>query len=171
MNLTLNLNLPLNILSLELLGGRVWCLPSVFHPYFFFLSFCRCCRVDECRFYDSKMRPLLLVYENPDPSALLQDVHIIFKNGDGEGERGEREREERGGERREGERREGNVPWPILRMSRAHKITIGKSVFFLGWQEFAISSPGLWLKSKSIISESSVVWVTPKELLCPLKNI
>ena len=29
------------------------------------------------------MRPLLLVYENPDPSALLQDVHIIFKNGDG----------------------------------------------------------------------------------------
>ena len=41
-------------------------------------------RVQECRFYDSKMRPLLLVYENPDPSALLQDVHIIFKNGDGE---------------------------------------------------------------------------------------
>ena len=40
-------------------------------------------RVPECRFYDSKMRPLLLVYENPDPSALLQDVHIIFKNGDG----------------------------------------------------------------------------------------
>ncbi|CAI8031374.1 Phosphatidylinositol 4,5-bisphosphate 3-kinase catalytic subunit beta isoform [Geodia barretti] len=39
-------------------------------------------KVDECRFYDSKMRPLLLVYENPDPSALLQDVHIIFKNGD-----------------------------------------------------------------------------------------
>ena len=161
MNLTLNLNLPLNILSLELLGGRVWCL-----SIFFFLSFCRCCRVDECRFYDSKMRPLLLVYENPDPSALLQDVHIIFKNGDGEGERGERGREERGRERRE-----GDVPWPILRMSRANKITIGKSVFFLGWQEFAISSPGLWLKSKSIISESSVVWVTPKELLCPLKNI
>ena len=161
MNLTLNLNLPLNILSLELLGGRVWCL-----SIFFFLSFCRCCRVDECRFYDSKMRPLLLVYENPDPSALLQDVHIIFKSGDGEGERGERGREERGRERRE-----GDVPWPILRMSRAHKITIGKSVFFLGWQEFAISSPGLWLKSKSIISESSVVWVTPKELLCPLKNI
>ena len=42
-------------------------------------------RVQECRFYDSKMRPLLLVYKNPDPSALLQDVHIIFKNGDGEG--------------------------------------------------------------------------------------
>ena len=40
-------------------------------------------RVQECRFYDSKMRPLLLVYENPDPSALLQDIHIIFKNGDG----------------------------------------------------------------------------------------
>ena len=84
------------------------CFPSIF----FFLSFCRCCRVDECRFYDSKMRPLLLVYENPDPSALLQDVHIIFKNGDGEGERGERGREERGREergreRREGERREG----------------------------------------------------------------
>ena len=40
-------------------------------------------RVQECRFYDFKMRPLLLVYENPDPSALLQDMHIIFKSGDG----------------------------------------------------------------------------------------
>ena len=35
------------------------------------------------------------MYENPDPSALLQDVHIIFKNGDGERER-EREREGEG---------------------------------------------------------------------------
>ena len=58
-------------------------LAECFPSNFFFLAFSRC-RVDECRFYDSKMRPLLLVYENPDPSALLQDVHIIFKNGDGE---------------------------------------------------------------------------------------
>ena len=41
-------------------------------------------RVSECRFFDSKMRPLLLVYDNPDQSAVLQDVMIMFKNGDGE---------------------------------------------------------------------------------------
>lgn len=39
-------------------------------------------RVNECRFYDSKMRPLLLVFDNPDQSAVLQDVRIMFKNGD-----------------------------------------------------------------------------------------
>ena len=38
----------------------------------------------ECKFYDSKLRPLLLVYDNPDPSAVLQDVRIMFKHGDGE---------------------------------------------------------------------------------------
>jgi len=41
-------------------------------------------RVSECRFFDSKMRPLLLVFENPDPSAIVPDIHIIFKNGDGQ---------------------------------------------------------------------------------------
>ena len=40
-------------------------------------------RVSECRFFDSKMRPLLLVFDNPDRSAVLQDVMIMFKNGDG----------------------------------------------------------------------------------------
>ncbi|XP_019860157.1 PREDICTED: phosphatidylinositol 4,5-bisphosphate 3-kinase catalytic subunit beta isoform-like [Amphimedon queenslandica] len=39
----------------------------------------------ECRFYDSKMRPLLMVYENPDPSASPSDIRVIFKNGDGKG--------------------------------------------------------------------------------------
>ncbi|XP_019860151.1 PREDICTED: phosphatidylinositol 4,5-bisphosphate 3-kinase catalytic subunit delta isoform-like [Amphimedon queenslandica] len=36
----------------------------------------------ECRFYDSKMRPLLMVYENPDTSASPGDIRVIFKNGD-----------------------------------------------------------------------------------------
>ena len=40
-------------------------------------------RDKECRFYDSKMRPLLMVYGNPDPSVTPQDVRVIFKNGDG----------------------------------------------------------------------------------------
>ena len=40
-------------------------------------------RVAECRFFDSKMRPLLLVFKNPDTSAEHKDVRIIFKNGDG----------------------------------------------------------------------------------------
>lgn len=40
-------------------------------------------RVPDCRFYDSKMRPLLLVYDNPDTSSVLKDVRIMFKNGDG----------------------------------------------------------------------------------------
>ncbi len=40
-------------------------------------------RVPECKFFDSKMRPLMLAYDNPDPSAVLQDVRIMFKNGDG----------------------------------------------------------------------------------------
>lgn len=39
-------------------------------------------KVPECRFFDSKMRPLLLVYENPDPSAQLKDIRIMFKKGD-----------------------------------------------------------------------------------------
>ena len=41
-------------------------------------------RVDDCRFFDSKMRPLLLVYDNPDTSSVLKDVRIMFKNGDGQ---------------------------------------------------------------------------------------
>lgn len=40
-------------------------------------------RVEDCRFFDSKMRPLLLVYDNPDTSSVLKDVRIMFKNGDG----------------------------------------------------------------------------------------
>jgi len=40
-------------------------------------------RVSECKFYDSKMRPLLLVYDNPDVLAVLKDVRIMFKHGDG----------------------------------------------------------------------------------------
>ena len=41
-------------------------------------------KVPECKFYDSKMRPLLLVYENPDPHSITKDVRIMFKHGDGE---------------------------------------------------------------------------------------
>lgn len=45
-----------------------------------FCCFC-CCSADKCRFMDSKMKPLWLMYKNP----LAQDmVGIIFKNGDGE---------------------------------------------------------------------------------------
>ena len=40
-------------------------------------------RVPECKFYDSKMRPLLLVYDNPDTLSVLKDVRIMFKHGDG----------------------------------------------------------------------------------------
>lgn len=40
-------------------------------------------RVQECKFYDSKMRPLLLVYDNPDTLSVLKDVWIMFKHGDG----------------------------------------------------------------------------------------
>ncbi len=40
-------------------------------------------RVSECKFYDSKMRPLLLVYDNPDTLSVLKDVRIMFKHGDG----------------------------------------------------------------------------------------
>ncbi len=40
-------------------------------------------RVAECKFYDSKMRPLLLVYDNPDTLSVLKDVRIMFKHGDG----------------------------------------------------------------------------------------
>lgn len=40
-------------------------------------------RDKDCRFYDSKMRPLLMVYESPDPSASPSDIRVIFKNGDG----------------------------------------------------------------------------------------
>ena len=43
-------------------------------------------RVSECKFYDSKMRPLLLVYDNPDILSVLKDVRIMFKHGDGEHE-------------------------------------------------------------------------------------
>ena len=38
--------------------------------------------VDQCKFMDSKMRPLYLVFENTDELGDL--VRIIFKNGDGE---------------------------------------------------------------------------------------
>ena len=41
-------------------------------------------RVSKCRFFDSKIWPLLLVFDNPDPSAIMHDVRIIFKNGDGD---------------------------------------------------------------------------------------
>ena len=50
------------------------------------------CRVDKCRFFDSKMRPLLLVYDNEDISLRLSqnqepspytEIKIIFKSGDG----------------------------------------------------------------------------------------
>ena len=37
--------------------------------------------VDQCKFMDSKMRPLYLVFENTDELGDL--VRIIFKNGDG----------------------------------------------------------------------------------------
>lgn len=49
------------------------------------LYFCRLgdMRVSECKFYDSKMRPLLLVYDNPDTLSVLKDVRIMFKHGDG----------------------------------------------------------------------------------------
>ncbi|KAH8381475.1 hypothetical protein KR093_005397 [Drosophila rubida] len=42
----------------------------------------RCSRVtpDKCKVMDSKMRPLLVVFENVDQTA--SDVYIIFKNGD-----------------------------------------------------------------------------------------
>ena len=40
-------------------------------------------KVSECKFYDSKMRPLLLVYDNPDVLSVLPDVRIMFKHGDG----------------------------------------------------------------------------------------
>lgn len=50
-------------------------------------QFCYCrlgdMKVPECKFYDSKMRPLLLVYENPDPHSVTKDVRIMFKHGDG----------------------------------------------------------------------------------------
>ena len=48
-------------------------------------------RVEKCRFFDSKMRPLLLVYENEDNSLRLSqtdpspfsEIKLIFKCGDG----------------------------------------------------------------------------------------
>ena len=53
------------------------------------LSFCR---VEKCRFFDSKMRPLLLIYENEDSSLRLSqtdpspfsEIKLIFKCGDGQ---------------------------------------------------------------------------------------
>ena len=39
-------------------------------------------RVDKCKFMDSKMRPLWMVFENVD--ELADDIRILFKNGDGE---------------------------------------------------------------------------------------
>ena len=39
-------------------------------------------RVDRCKFMDSKMRPLWMVFENVD--ELADDIRILFKNGDGE---------------------------------------------------------------------------------------
>lgn len=37
-------------------------------------------RITKCKFMDSKMKPLWLVFENADKTA--QDVYLIFKNGD-----------------------------------------------------------------------------------------
>lgn len=46
--------------------------------------FCCCCfcSVDKCRFMDSKMKPLWLIYKKPSDQGDM--VGIIFKNGDGE---------------------------------------------------------------------------------------
>lgn len=38
-------------------------------------------RVDKCKFMDSKMKPLWLVFENVDMNA--DNIYLIFKNGDG----------------------------------------------------------------------------------------
>ena len=38
-------------------------------------------RVDKCKFMDSKMRPLWMVFQNVD--ELADDIRILFKNGDG----------------------------------------------------------------------------------------
>lgn len=38
-------------------------------------------KVEKCKFMDSKMKPLWLVFENYDHTA--NDIYIIFKNGDG----------------------------------------------------------------------------------------
>lgn len=38
-------------------------------------------RIQKCRFMDSKMKPLWLVFENDDSEA--RDTYLIFKNGDG----------------------------------------------------------------------------------------
>ena len=48
----------------------------------FVLTFFYPLSVDQCKFMDSKMRPLYLVFENMDELGDL--VRIIFKNGDGE---------------------------------------------------------------------------------------
>lgn len=37
---------------------------------------------DKCKFMDSKMKPLWMVFSNQDPGA--RDIYIIFKDGDGE---------------------------------------------------------------------------------------
>ena len=45
------------------------------------MSVC-CCSVDRCRFMDSKMKPLWLMYKKRMTQG--DTVGIIFKNGDGE---------------------------------------------------------------------------------------
>lgn len=40
------------------------------------------CSADKCRFMDSKMKPLWLMYKNPSTPGDM--MGIIFKNGDGE---------------------------------------------------------------------------------------
>ncbi|XP_065186967.1 phosphatidylinositol 4,5-bisphosphate 3-kinase catalytic subunit beta isoform-like [Sycon ciliatum] len=46
------------------------------HPQFHFA----CVKLDKCKFMDSKMKPLWMVYENADPEGA--DVYQIYKNGD-----------------------------------------------------------------------------------------
>ena len=38
-------------------------------------------RISKCKFMDSKMKPLWLVFKNEDEDA--SDIYLIFKNGDG----------------------------------------------------------------------------------------
>ena len=55
--------------------GMIWINPCVFFFFSFHFS------IDQCKFMDSKMRPLYLVFENLDEMGDF--VRIIFKNGDG----------------------------------------------------------------------------------------
>ena len=51
------------------------------HVYVLCRAFLQLISVDKCKFMDSKMRPLWLVFHNDDELGDL--VRIIFKNGDG----------------------------------------------------------------------------------------